>query len=200
MNEIRKQFLDDLLARPTNLVASQWLFDRVPIIFSDDLKEFISWKHELSELLNVDPSCVLILGSSAFGISLNPHKNFRAFGPNSDIDVAIVSEYYFTIAWRSLRSLGSKRHSLSQAAKQSLNDHITRLIYWGTIATDQILQYLPFGKVWDKAFLHMSKIQPTEGRLIKARVYKDFESLRAYHVNNLKNLRTQELERGIEDD
>lgn len=197
MNELRKEFLDDLLTRPTELVASHWLLDRVPMIFSDDLSEFISWKHELSGLLSVDPSCILILGSGAFGISLNPNKNFKAFGPHSDIDVAIISEYHFTIAWRSLRSLGSKRHGLSQAAKQSLRDHVTRLIYWGTIATDQILPYLPFGKEWSAALLKMSEIQPTKGRTIKARVYKDFESLRAYHVNNLKDIRTQELERGL---
>ena len=67
-----------------------------------------------------------------------------------------------------------------------------------TIATDKLLPYLPFGTQWSNALRAMSKLEPTKNRQIKARIYKDFESLRAYQVNNLKNLRTQELEKGIE--
>ena len=79
MEEVRKQFVNDLLTKPPELVASHWLLDRVPMIFSNDIGTFIAWKHALSRLLNVDPSCVLIIGSGAFGISLNPNKNLRAF-------------------------------------------------------------------------------------------------------------------------
>lgn len=113
-----------------------------------------------------------------------------------DIDVAVISDYFFNTSWRFLRNLGSDIHSMPQSAKQSVRDHVQKYIYWGTIATDKILPYLPFGKQWAKALDEMSKENPTRGRVIKARIYKDFESLRAYQVNNLKNLRSQELEKG----
>ncbi len=86
---------------------------------------------------------------------------------------------------------------MPQPAKQSVRDHVHKYIYWGTIATDKLLPYLPFGKKWLEALDQMSRIAPTVGRDIKIRVYKDFDSLRSYQVNNLKNLRAQELEKGL---
>ena len=116
---------------------------------------------------------------------------------DSDIDVAVISEYHFNDAWRTLRNLGTEIHKLSQPAKQSVKDHVNKYIYWGTIATDRILNIFPFGKAWSETLKQMQELNPTMGRTINARIYKDFDSLRAYQVNNLKNLRTQELEKGI---
>jgi hypothetical protein len=82
---------------------------------------------------------------------------------------------------------------MPQAAKQSVKDHVEKYIYWGTIATDKLLPYLPFHLQWSNALREMSKIEPTKNRIINARIYKDFDSLRAYQINNLKNLRTREL-------
>lgn len=95
-----------------------------------------------------------------------------------------------------MRNLGSEIYQLPQIAKQSIKNHVQRYIYGGTIATDTILPYLPFGKSWGVALEEMSKINPTQGRTINARIYKDFESLRNYHVTNIENLRTKELEKG----
>jgi len=195
MNDVKSEFLKDLLNSPPEFVASVWILNRVPYPFDSDPREYERWRRKLSLLLEVDSSEILITGSGAFGISLNPNKNFRVFNEYSDIDVAVISEYFFNTSWRYLRTLGSDIHGLPQPAKQSVHDHVHKYIYWGTIATDRLLPYLPFGKKWSKALATMQKEKQTENRLIKARIYKDFESLRAYQVNNLKNLRTQELER-----
>lgn len=197
MDEIRAEFLKELISSPPDIVASLWILSRVPYPFEGDAKNYESWRSKLSGLVEVDSSEVLITGSGAFGISLNPYKNYRAFDNNSDIDVAIVSEHFFNVSWRYLRNLGAAKHSMTPAAKQSIRDHVEKYIYWGTIATDKILPYMPFGKAWMSALEEMSNVEPTKGRVIKARIYKDFDSLRAYQVNNLKNLRSLELEKGI---
>lgn len=197
MEEIRAEFLLELTTLPPEIVASLWIFNRVPHPFNGDAKSYEAWRRKLSSLVEVDSSEILITGSGAFGISLNPYKNYRAFDEASDIDVAIVSEYFFNSSWRHLRNLGIGRHAMPPAAKQSVKDHVEKYIYWGTIATDQILAYLPFGKKWANALEEMAKNEPTKGRSIKARIYKDFDSLRSYQVNNLRNLRTHELEKGI---
>jgi hypothetical protein len=199
MDEMRNTFLNELLQEPPEHLASVWILDRIPHPFEGDAKKFALWRIELSKLIEVDASELVIIGSGAFGISLNPNKNFRAFDEKSDIDVAIVSEYFFNTAWRHLRNMGSDIHSLPPAAKQSVHDHVTKYIYWGTVATDKILPYLPFGKKWGRALDRMAKHEVTYGRTIKARIYKDFDSLRAYQVNNLKGLRTKELAKGLED-
>lgn len=195
--EIRKEFLEELVTLPPDIIASLWIFSRIPYPFRGDAKSYEKWRRDLSKLVEVDSSEILITGSGAFGISLNPNKNYRSFDNKSDIDVAIISEHFFNLSWRHLRNLGSTIHGMPAPAKQAVRDHVEKYIYWGTIATDKILPFLPFGKKWSAALEQMSKTEPTKGRTIKARIYKDFDSLRSYQVNNFKHLRTQELEKGI---
>lgn len=197
MEKMKRDFLEDLVTAPPDLVASVWILNRTPYPFGGDTRLYENWRRELAQRIEVDPSEVVITGSSAFGISLNPNKNYRKFDCKSDIDVAVISDYFFTSSWRYLRNLGSGIHGLPQPAKQSVRDHVQKYIYWGTIATDKLLPYLPFGKKWLEALDEMSKKPPTVGRDIKIRVYKDFDSLRSYQVNNLKNLRAQELEKDL---
>lgn len=122
---------------------------------------------------------------------LNPHKNYRLYNDESDVDVAIISELYFDIAWKELRNLGTKRYDLTPKQKASLQDHVDRLIYWGTIATDKLLELFPFGKEWAFHLLDLAKLEPINNKAINIRLYKDFESLRAYHVNNLEKIKLQ---------
>ena len=86
---------------------------------------------------------IIITGSACVGYSLNPRKNFRKFRETSDIDVGIISNYYFDIAWHELRN--QKYYKLDNNMKNALEEHKNRLIYWGTIATDKILPLLSFG-------------------------------------------------------
>lgn len=197
MEQVKTAFISELLSKPPELVASVWIIDKIPLLFEGDIERYASWRCQLAKGLDVDPSSIVITGSCAFGISLNPNKNFRFFDPSSDIDVAVISDYHFNHAWRVLRNLGAEIHKLPPPTKQSVLDHVQKYIYWGTVATDRILHILPFGKAWNEALGKMQQITPTEGRTIKARIYKDFDSLRSYQVNNLKNLRSQEIEKGI---
>jgi len=183
MESIKNIFLEELVS--------------VPVPFDNNVNEYEKWRLDLANLINVDASEIVITGSACFGVSLNPYKNYRFFDKKSDIDVAIISEYFFNTSWRCLRNMGTNIHSMPPATKQSVHDHVNKYIYWGTIATDKILPYLPFGKEWQTSLDRMSKNPYTQGRKIKARIYKDFDSLRAYQVNNLKNLRTKELEKGL---
>jgi hypothetical protein len=198
MEDTKKRFIADLITYPADLLASIWIIDRVPVIFHDDRIAYANWRRDLAQRLGVDASAILVIGSAAFGISLNPNKNYRFFSDESDIDVAVVSEYHFSEAWRTLRNLGAKRHGMNQRVKQAIDDHVKRYIYWGTIATDKLLHLFPYGKQWGDAIEAAAGVEPTVGRSIKVRLYRDFDSLRAYHVNNLINLRTEELARGVD--
>jgi hypothetical protein len=185
------QFKNELINKPVSYICSKWLLDRTPYIFNEDSHRHIEWKELLSSKINVDSKSLIFLGSSSCGFSLNPNKNYRTFNDKSDIDIAVVSGLYFDISWKTLRNLGTKRYTLNRIQKNSLDDHVNRLIYWGTIATDQILELLPFGKDWSLELIEMSKLDPINKKTINIRLYKDFESLRAYQVNNLKSLKTE---------
>lgn len=197
MEETKTQFISDLISTPTDLLVSVWIINRIPHIFNHNIRDYAIWRHLLAKDLGVDASALLITGSASFGVSLNPYKNYKFFDDSSDIDVAVISDYHFMEAWRTLRNIGPKMHGMSPKVKQSITDHVERYIYWGTIATDKLLHLFSFGKQWTEALEAISKIHPTNGRQVNVRIYKDLDSLRAYQVNNLVRLKTEELTRGI---
>lgn len=195
---MRENLLAELIESDPSIFVSKWILERTPFIFGEaGHLSFISWRKSLADRIRVDPCAMVVAGSSGVGISLSPNKNFRPFDggeKRSDIDIAIVSGFHFEIAWRHLRNMGSERYKLGTEALNSFNEHKSRLIYDGTIATDKILAHLPFGKEWTIALSAMSAIAPTEGRDIKARIYRDFDCLRSYHIRNVKFLRDKVIE------
>ncbi|MCR6639852.1 MAG: hypothetical protein NVV82_12955 [Sporocytophaga sp.] len=187
---MKEDLIQDILQKPVSTITSKWIIERVPLIFGDNLDDYISWKEKLSQLIQVDSKSIVIIGSSSVGYSLNPDKNFKEFDSDSDIDVAVISSHYFDASWHYLRNMGVKIHKLRPKEKNAVDDHRNRLIYWGTIATDKILQILPFGIEWTNAITEMKKTTPTIDRTINFRIYKDFEALRAYQngcINKLKD-------------
>ena len=172
--------LDDLLALPPDLFTSQYIFEAVPYVFGGDLDDYVAWKTELGARLEIDPRAICVVGSAGLGISLNPENQLRAFKSDSDVDVAVVSHRHFEIAWHHLRQLGVGILDMGPEARNALRLHRERHIFDGTIATDFILALLPFAQQWVPAFAHMAGIDPTAGREVRARIYRDFDALRLY--------------------
>jgi hypothetical protein len=184
---------DVLIAQVRELSAddftSQLVLDRVPWLFSDR-RQYIDWKTNLAIELELDPYMLLVVGSACLGFSLSPPKRFTEFGSRSDIDVAAVSERHFDAAWRWLRGLENtpERDALEQ---EMFKWHRRSLVFDGAIATERLLSRLPFGAKWMSALGHAGNREPTVGRKINVRIYRDFESLRKYHVNNIRRLRLE---------
>lgn len=185
----REEFLMQLQTLPPSEFVEEQLFDRTPFAFSNDRRAFVEWKRALGRKIDVDPACITIVGSAATGISLNPYKSFKAFEAGSDIDVGIVSTLHFDIAWRYLRMNGSRRYRVDARTRNSWDEHASKYVYWGTIATDRLLGILPFGLSWMKAASEVAQLKPTAGRSINMRIYHDFDSLRSYHTQGVKSLR-----------
>src|SRR5436305_5254620 len=55
----------------------------------------------------------------------------------------------------------------------------------------RLLGKCSFSREWLIALSDMAKVNPTEDRDIKARIYRDFDSLRGYQVSNVKKLGNQ---------
>ena len=194
--DIRREVISAITALSAAEFISQYLFDRVPHIFANDRKSFVSWKGDLAEAIGVDPACITLVGSSAVGMSLNPLKGFRPFDSGSDVDVGVISHYHFTVAWRFLRTQGYRRTHVDAKTRSAWDEHVKRYIYWGTIATDRLLGILPFGKHWLDALTTMARVSPTVGRDVNLRIYSDYESLRAYQVLAAQRARVELLTKG----
>lgn len=186
-------FKAELLARDPLVVAGEWLFDSLPVVFEDSMSDYIEWKTKLADGLEVDVNNLRIVGSAGIGFSLNPNKDWKEFHEESDIDVAIISPYHFEESWRFMRRLGPKIFGMPHEARISIRAHVEKYIYWGTIATDQFLQYLPFGRSWSLALANAGKHPLIGGREVNARVYRDYDALTGYTVNRLRNVIQNEL-------
>jgi hypothetical protein len=165
------------------------VFDCVPHLFAQDRSVYVAWKRELGAAVDVDPACLTVVGSAAVGCSLNPVKNLKVFDAQSDVDVAVVSNYHFTVAWRYLRMNSQRRLRVDERTRIAWDEHVTKYIYWGTIATDRLLGILPFGLEWLKAISRMASIKPTQGHDVNLRIYADYEALRTYQTLSVKRVR-----------
>jgi len=180
----------DLGTLPFDVFVSRWILERVPHVFSSDLNAYLAWKHALGARIGVDPRAIVLVGSAATGFSLNPNRALRPFTAASDIDVAVVSPHHFDIVWRWLRNLGAERYGYPRYVQDQIDDHRERLLYWGAIATDRLLQYTPLGKEWIPALADVAKTLPGGTRDVNVRLFREFEALRAYQMNGCGKVRS----------
>jgi hypothetical protein len=180
-NAIVNRNLSDLL--------DELFFERAPYSFSDSWEKYRGWRHVLGKAISVDPCEIVIIGSSAVGYSLSPDSPLKPFDSESDIDVAIVSDYYFSEAWHFLRNVDITLDSLTPAQRNAVIAHQKRYVYWGCITTDRLLPIMPFARSWLSARAVLANLSPTVGRDIRFRVYKDFDALRGYQLRGLQKIR-----------
>jgi hypothetical protein len=167
-------------------LAGELVLERVPAVFQEDWALYRKWRASLSARLEVDPCDVVVTGSAAAGFSLNPDKNLRLFGDHSDVDAAVISPFHFDTAWRLLRE--KKSSDVSPTDWDYIMEHKSYYVFEGCIALDRILHLMPFGSRWKSAFEFMKTQPPTEERNIKARLYRDNDSVRLYQKMGLEKL------------
>lgn len=175
--------------KPADFIT-RWFDETSPHLFDTSRASYLAWRSRLAADLGVSWFDVVLVGSAAVGHSLSPYKNFKPFSSESDIDVAVMSPHYFDLAWRWMRRLGSERYRLPPSAQEWVKEHEKRLVYWGSIATDQLLQYLPFGPDWVQRLAALSKEPPSDGRTINVRLYRDHASLESYLLASVRRLRS----------
>lgn len=186
-----------LLGTSATQFVARHVLDRLPHAFPD-WPTYFAWKTILAERLSLDAASICLVGSAAVGTSLNPKKGFKAFDAGSDIDVAVISAFHFLEAWRWLQRNGHLRARMNQVQRRSYDAHRQNYVYWGTIATDRLLGFLPFARTWVNARTHMATIAPTLGRDVNFRLYFDFESLRSYQESGARDLRRSLIQQTTE--
>jgi hypothetical protein len=168
-------------------LLSHRLFGATPSLFDGDRTSWVEWRYTLATGLAVDDHDVLVVGSAAFGISLHPDKEFRPFGDHSDVDIAVLSQRYFDTAWFDLRKLRDQAwRSMPQPVKNELQHYAPNYVFSGSIAMNRLIGRVSFGKDWLTALSAMAGLEPTTGRQIRVRLYRDAEALRWYQLRGLR--------------
>lgn len=184
-----EQVKADLQALQPAEFVSRWFDERGAHLFSADRAAHLAWRRTVAHALGVSWLDVVLVGSACVGVSLNPDKAFKPFDADSDIDVAVVSAHHFDVTWRWMRRLGAQRYRLPPRAREWIKEHEKRLVYWGSVATDQLLPHVPFGSEWVTQLAAASKVPPVDGREVNVRIYRDHASLESYLVMTVKRLR-----------
>lgn len=193
--EFTESIREAIRAQSPDVVVAEHVLERVPHIFRNDWALYRSWRGQLASRVQVDPCDISIIGSACVGASLSPQKGVAAFSERSDVDVAVISPYHFDVAWRTLRAF-ALADARTPRERQAVINHRNNYIYWGCIAIDKILRIMPFAKEWAIASSHMRGVDPTAGRDVKFRIYRDFDSLRSYQTQSVKLLRAELMEAG----
>jgi len=93
-----KSFKSDLsVISPIEVVRKNILFGDC---FVMSQTEYLDLRSEVATHFNLHPNEVLVVGSAKLGFSIVPHKRFRYFSNESDIDVVIISSVLFDQIWR----------------------------------------------------------------------------------------------------
>lgn len=145
-----------------------------------------------SQIFDVDPNGVFCIGSGAVGLSLNPAKvvdrRLKPFDDHSDLDVALISDVYFELAWRNLRAkahpaLNEMEHDLNEAMK-----HQRKRFFDGAILANKLLPHLDFGAEWFRSHVRAAEYASVAvGREIDVNIwiYRDYWSVRSYVANGI---------------
>ncbi|MEQ1769867.1 MAG: hypothetical protein ABL879_08500 [Devosia sp.] len=184
---LRDEVLTDLRSLSAEEFVSRRVLDRLPFVFSTT-ELFADWVATFNQTIGVPADRVMLVGSGAVGVSLNPDKNYKEFNGESDIDVAVVSKDHFDEGWVYLRNNHHRRYRLTDGRQRAAWEaHENNKIYWGALEADRLLPLLPFGNVWLPASTAAST-GVVGNRDVKFRVYRDADALRMYQEKGARFL------------
>ncbi|MCH5645625.1 hypothetical protein [Gordonia sp. ABSL49_1] len=191
-----QQFWDDFkqLDEDIEYFVSARLFDGVPAIWTRNV-EYVRWRHEIAQRLDVDPIAIQLVGSARLGYSINPAKNFKIFNEDSDLDIAVVSPELFEAAWLQLRNIVDRHDELKER-----KTYLRKLVFDECIALDIVLPHLSFGASWAVARDEIIELLGEEfnDRQINYRLYRNHGALREYQLSSVSKARDRAIEEGVD--
>lgn len=147
----------------------------------DDFKKFISRK------LDVPFNNIAIVGSAKTKFSFSPKKEFKEFCDNSDLDLIIVSKYYYKKIWNAYREISQEAylHGFNTKANNIFNGFIGIKDTDETYGNEDLNEWQRLVRTF-KAELQLKFSVSHE---INYRIYADWESVQNYHIRGINKLK-----------
>lgn len=192
---------DGLSPREWEGMVRLWLSEGIPFAFQSAPMVFEVMRGWLANRVGVHPKSVTIVGSARIGYSLAPSPDYgRPFGPQSDLDIAIISENLFAELaetfhkWRADFAAGTVRPR-NPLERTYWEDHVRRLpanIARGFLDTHKLpyfVRYPAAQKLGQVKFELMSKLSTTplapRSRNLSIRVYLNWDAFVRLRVLSL---------------
>ena len=193
------QFRELLKTAPPDTIVDDLLFHGTPYVFRHRPTGLTLLRESLSSSLNVQPDNVVVVGSAKLGFSLSPVTFPRRFSPTSDIDVVVVDEALFDLAWDAVLKWNyPRRNRLSNEEwRWARNRHDD--LFWGWLLPHYIrFEGLTFPQAlmplrdlrarWLSAFRSLAGDPELARRQVSGRLYRTWNHARLYHVHSLRRL------------
>jgi hypothetical protein len=175
-------------------IARTDVLDRLPWIFAEKETAHRNWQTQVAQALGIQPEDVRIVGSAATGFSISPLKLGRAFraastygGSCSDVDIAFVSEQFFTSAWNDMVRL--ERSGPIRSGEE--RSKIRQDIYWGHIYQRNVPHNTPSARKLLTSMAIAGREPPLRGYKVACRVYRRYEDLQSYTANSIRQVRNE---------
>jgi hypothetical protein len=175
-----------------------------PYVFRDNPEQETLLRDHLERELNVQSKNIRVVGSGRIGFSMNPHNFPRRFSEASDIDVVIVDEEVFDLAWTTMLTWNYPRRHTMAVPDKNWRYERQRDLYWGWFNPDRI-QYdglsfpedlIPLRDIsarWFDAFQSLSLFKDFATRVVTGRLYRTWTHVLLYHLEGLRQLREIEV-------
>lgn len=155
---------------------------------------FAEFVHDAAHAFEVDPNGIFCIGSGAIGLSCNPRNvrngGLKKFGADSDLDIAVVSQFHFDQSWRDLRVLAHTAYtpSTSKTLRERL-DHQRERLFDGAIVADKLMSRLTLGPRWNPHRIRL-QLEWRDRLAIRGEVhlwiYRDYWSVRSYVAEGIQ--------------
>jgi hypothetical protein len=173
------QFKSDLKQRSESDIVHKHILTGLPVAVPEP--GYFEIRRSTAQAFNICPSEVLIVGSCRMGFSIKDDQLYSAIRPDSDIDIAIVSESLFQEYWEAVF-----RFATSDSTFRTSEKYLTfaKDLAKGWIMPRGLPQMRSFLKTntWVTHFdrLGGKRFHGPEPRNINAKLYRSWSRLQAY--------------------
>lgn len=143
--------------------------------------KYYDLRNVVSDHFDVHPNEVILVGSAKLGFSIAPHKEFRPFGDNSDLDVAIISPRLFDTFWVQLFD-----YSRSGALWEKLDD-FEQFLFRGWIRPDLFPREISLASDWWDFFLGLTRSGQYRYQ-VRGALYRSWHCIECYHVERVEEM------------
>ena len=187
-----KDFFMKHIVKSHNWYLTEYL--KTPI--TDLVERLDKMKEIVSQSFNIGFHSLQIVGSAKTGFSLSPKKILKPFheetdaSPSSDIDIALISDYWYSYLWNRIRKLPE----IYYKENSQLFSKITYSVFKGFIDAKDICKLPILRKEWSShAGLANRQLQDNLDFVhpITYRVYRSWEDLEDYQLYSIKKAKQQ---------
>ena len=192
-----EEFKKCLKNQNAEILYKEFLLNEDVFIFKEKTNptsHYHNYKIAISDILEINPKNIAIIGSAKTGFSLSPSKNFKEFEPDptsteaSDIDLIIISEKYYKLLWEN--ALNYKYSFVGRSYKHRANEIFRHFI--SIKINDLKSEEAHFFKDWIIRVEAIKKISNTKFNIlndINYRVYESWDFADTYHIKGMEELK-----------